>query len=749
MFMTKIFKAMKNNRYFITALSAAFLAVVFSCSKENVGDTDIKENVSTEITISSTLSDVLPKVSFTPSYNGGKPESLSLVWSEGDALRVYNHSDRTQYDDFVLDPSYAGKKTGNFIGTPTHISSAVSFDVEVISDTDFDYSSQTQPSDGVTTNLKYLAKASNLSSYQAVEFTDFSSVLAITVKMPDSKTAAKIKSLYIKTDNAAIFGGKTELSITFDTIGDADSDGILHFFATLPMGSLSFETATDFLIHLNAPGDSHDVYTRLITIPASSSFTAGKMNTINVNAEKSALHAGATSCDGTTAAKAYLIGDKYQMQAMKGLMEDNAVRYFRMVDDVDLKDVNWEPLNYDTCLKELYFDGDGHVIDHLSSKAESYDYPSFAGVLKGTVCNVTFKNAAIKCDKKKGGVVAGFIGQKSSQKTGNCNNVIIDNAEVTAGSVLSGILGAQGDMVGTVSGCTVKNSSISTTAARVGGLIGSVVSGEEISDCAVESVSVAGASYYIGGLVGNMDGNMKVRRCHTSGTVKSTGGDYARSGGIIGVMLNGEVSDCYSTCTVDVVGQFGGGLIGDMQGGTLTKCHSTGTVKSTNHYSGGLIGVCKNKIVVDRCYFDGTISLPTSKAQAGGIISYLDSNAAPEISNCYTSGNWVGRRWFGGIIGGTAQEASSLKVTNCYTTASITGSPYGALVGSNNMLGSVTCSGLIAWWASGNMKANGNTDVPVGDNNYIGQKGTISAKAKEFGWDETIWNLDGDVPVLR
>lgn len=35
------------------------------------------------------------------------------------------------------------------------------------------------------------------------------------------------------------------------------------------------------------------------------------------------------------------------------------------------------------------------------------------------------------------------------------------------------------------------------------------------------------------------------------------------------------------------------------------------------------------------------------------------------------------------------------------------------------------------------------------DGNYMGTSGTISAKAKDFKWDETIWDLSGDEPKLK
>ena len=70
----------------------------------------------------------------------------------------------------------------------------------------------------------------------------------------------------------------------------------------------------------------------------------------------------------------------------------------------------------------------------------------------------------------------------------------------------------------------------------------------------------------------------------------------------------------------------------------------------------------------------------------------------------------------------------------------------GAMVGNNSSTG-ITCSGFIGWTTITKMAGAGTT--VSADGNYLGTEGTISAKAKEFGWDANIWDLTGDVPVLK
>ena len=109
---------MKKNFNFAFAALAAF-AMVLSCSKvdELGGVQNPSGETSGQITISATLSDALTKVAFTPSYGtDGKPESIALAWEAGDKLRVYDHADKTKYEDFELTAESVGQKTGFFTG---------------------------------------------------------------------------------------------------------------------------------------------------------------------------------------------------------------------------------------------------------------------------------------------------------------------------------------------------------------------------------------------------------------------------------------------------------------------------------------------------------------------------------------------------------------------------------------------------------------------------------------------------------
>ena len=75
-------------------------------------------------------------------------------------------------------------------------------------------------------------------------------------------------------------------------------------------------------------------YTRYHVFSSALELTPGKVNALKLNCTATDKHAGLKSyCDGTTAAKAYLIGDAYQMDAARTLLVSNQVVNFKLIYD--------------------------------------------------------------------------------------------------------------------------------------------------------------------------------------------------------------------------------------------------------------------------------------------------------------------------------------------------------------------------------------------------------------------------------
>lgn len=729
-------------KYFNIALAAfAMLSLSIACNKdahtpEGQNNPGEDQGLGT-ITITATLSDALTRVDFEPSYTDGKPTGMALTWAEGDMIRVYNHDDRTQYEDFTLVASAIGQKEGQFTGNAI---AASSYDVEVING-DFNYAAQTQPSDGVTTGLKYMASASGISDYTDIEFSSFSSVLAITAKMPSTAAAAAIKSVDI-TANDDIFNGGRNLTITIDTPGDADSDGILHLFATLPVGDQAVPDETTLLVHFNAPGTDHTIYTRYIELGQNAlTFTANKLNTININATMSDTHAGLVSCDGSTAQKAYLIGDKYQLKAVNDEMEDDVTKYFKMIDDVDMDEENWTHLNAtkvdNDYKKKVDFNGNNKTISHLNKdlfyvlKGSVYDLTLdvcdvdargiLAEYIQGTgnfVTNITISNGKLsytgqaESDKGTGGLI-GTI-NSGSGTVATIANCVVSNTNVTGKGVVGGVIGFADQLI-SMSGCSYTDGTVTATARYAGGMIASTSNySSVISDCHVENATITSSSDRFGGFAGLLHTKVVVKGCSVGTSlqqviVNSTQTTAtANAGGFAGVNygkitqnedIRSKAYVAVKSSNVTIGNSMNiGGFVG-YNTGTIEYCDADVMMPELKgQYIGGFCGVILQSGVIKNSTETGIV---TGNNYTGGFVGAIDS-ATTKIEDCTSAGSVSAASSIGGFAGGCTALGKSGYFANNSSSASVTssGSNFGGFIG--NGVGS-----FISNFATGNVVSTG------------------------------------------
>lgn len=734
-------------KIFIISLTAcAVFAMALSCAKEiaisdeqpaTVND-QVSPSAGKEITITAHLSDLLTKVSFDPTYSGGKPTSLALAWEKGDQLRIYDHANHASYSDFTLSAGSIGQKDGTFTGTPI---TASSWDVEVLPAGFTPSATQTQPSDGVTSGLKYRATANEVTDLTDLKLTDLTNVLAITAKLPaDNDVAGGIKSVDITASEDIFFGGNS-LTITLTTPGDAGSDNILHLFANLPSGTTAIPAGTTLLVHFNAPETSHTVYTRFISFTSAEQFTANKMNTININATQSDKHAGLTSCDGSSAEKAYLIGDKYQMQE---IFLTTTKKYYKMVDDIDMSGVSWTSLNA-AGTGIIDFNGNNKTISNLNAplfadlNGKVYDFTLYnstvssaetVGILANT-CNtaesdvdgvtisgdapsgepLTYHSTLTSTASEGTKYVGGLVGHVSTASKFKSCHVI--NTKVTAPTsadytYTGGVIGYidKENHTEVVSNCTVESSAI-TGYNYVGGLIGYYSRGSVnnnkvgYDDASNEKKCTVTANGYAGGLIGyhskgyvdnnnvfcdvsgdnrlgGLTGSMAAgeeNNNSSAGDVSSTG---YYTGGLIGYFGNGTINGCYATGNVtSTVTNYAhaGGLIGTASKGTVKKCYSTGTVSAVAPMTGGLIGDMTAATVKD-CYAEATITMTASSATYSHTGGLVGQiNGNGTITRCYSNCNITVNKQIAGVfIGKIEGESVTTSITNCYAKGSLTAS---------------------------------------------------------------------------
>jgi hypothetical protein len=233
------------------------------------------------------------------------------------------------------------------------------------------------------------------------------------------------------------------------------------------------------------------------------------------------------------------------------------------------------------------------------------------------------------------------------------------------------------------------------------------------------STGAVSGKEHVGGLVGGNGGD--VARCYSMSAVTG-GSDVGGLVGCNGLLNEstyvGSVADCYSTGAVSGSSQYGsvGGLVG-WNGGPVTHCYSTAAV-SGNEYVGGLVG--SNEYVglvgphgaVTECYSTGAVTGDGN--DVGGLVGW---NGGP-VTHCYSTATVSGNEYVGGLVGSNEYDRLvGLRgtVTECYSTGAVTGdgNDVGGLVGHNN--GGPVTGCLWDTQTSGQAKSAGGTGKPTGD----------------------------------
>jgi hypothetical protein len=246
-----------------------------------------------------------------------------------------------------------------------------------------------------------------------------------------------------------------------------------------------------------------------------------------------------------------------------------------------------------------------------------------------------------------------------------------------------------------------------------GGLVGWLGDGT-ISNCTVTGGSVKSAGYG-GGLIGYSE-NANIINCHASPSV-SGGSDY--SGGLVGYS-DGNIQDCSAAGYVySGIAASNGGLVGSNYG-KIIRCYSTGNVGNGYYGCGGLAGY--NGGIIEQCFAAGNVQ---AKAYIGGL---LGRNSGT-VANCYSLGkvnseNVIvnGTTSTGGLIG-----YNSSNVKNCYAACTFSSSSnyIGGLVGGNS--GNVSAS----FW---DVNTSGRPTSGGGTGKTTGEMKTLSTFIN-VGWD--------------
>jgi hypothetical protein len=339
---------------------------------------------------------------------------------------------------------------------------------------------------------------------------------------------------------------------------------------------------------------------------------------------------------------------RYFAETINNGMDDYADKYLKLMNDIDLVDVTWQPIGSatDTERSVTYFsgnlDGNNKVISNLSlSYTDSI--PNSIGLFD-TIDNASIKNLILE----------------------NCSIYSEDN---NSHDMSLGILaGTAYDS--TIENCSINNSHIIINNnvndysfdVYVGGLVGNLNTisaiyraGQSdphtniIANCYIRNCKVLmNSAKYIAGLVGNAI-NADIHGCHTDNSGININNNVVCIAGLIAHTEDTTVQKCYSECNVraNYVVYDAAALIGYTELTEVENCYASGDVrviKSLNADQGdddysvvsGLVGYAESSSTINNCCATGHVYLKevgADNTKVSGLVGFLSSNSS--VDNSY------------------------------------------------------------------------------------------------------------------
>ena len=660
------------------------------------------------------------------------PASEDLLWKDGDCISVEGASATETYTLVPGSTAIKGIFRGNAVTGP-------SFNIMVPGPqksfavlNNKDYSAQTQKANNDDSHIAILYALKGVNTLSGATLSQewasanggqFLKTGRMNMEIQVPSAINKVSSLTVSSSVAA-FGTYT---LTLPELNMTEAGHYIKAFLNLPW-SIPAPAAGD-VITITLNGDK--TATKSTTLVAENT---GASVSISLNGKEWTGEGLVLSGSGT-AQSPYLIASADDLFSMKDLLEENAQSpvYFRLTADIDMKEMAWTPLVTEDKSFPIDFDGGGHTISNLTVSGE-VAYPSFAGVVTGSIHDITFKDAAITGSATTAsGIVAGQ-GAKVTLK--NCHATGTISSAVT---LTGGILGciALADNGSLIENCSFKGSiDLPAAGDYNGGIVGAIRKGATnitISGCKVEADITSGTSKgNIGGILGvnwNGNSNVTIEKCSYKGTIKTVA--TGNGGSILG------------------------GICGYTQAITIRNCLSEGTITQCNYAIGGIAGCTFENCTIENCISFMTLY---SRHGTGGIAGRGDNN--DNTSNASSGYNDVFRK----CIAWNPSIKSRLNITASNHSS---GAVIGRAASKNVHQGCIRrpdmefdCFSDAQYdvlFDQPDNDANGSLYLPSSlGQHYWPYHGTAAAAgktasdvARDLGWDTSIWDLSGSTPVLK
>lgn len=698
-------------------LFLAGLLLLASCAKEKDIAPDSLNGE--QVTIRVSMPDAASRVSFTPEE--GK---LALSWEEGDCLLVESGSNSGVFTISKILSDHEAEFTGPEVsGTSFDIlfpGTYASFDAA-----DDDVAIAAQTGNGSADHLRYKAFLADVDTYTDIAFSSSwaeehggafreAAAVKLQAKLPEGVTTLKQVTL------VADYRQFTMPLMDVDVSGDGQ---VLTAYMMLSWDDIELSDGSTVWVY--AVGTDGEVYSAALQISGDRVVTGGKMNSITgVKLDLQDFAGG----DGTRYYP-YLIANGRHLNNMHkdGVLGGETLKYFELVEDIDASGIgNWAPLNNAAPFdKGFNLDGCGHTISGLSSSGVAY--ASFAGVMYGSLSNVTFSGATINATSKAG-VVAGFLGttQADYSRVATCSNVTVTGSTVTSTAAAGGFAGhVRGK--GGITDCKVINTTVNGTSHLGGFAAIADISGIDkyevpaiFTSCEVDGVTLnqnqntGSSSLYTGGFIGESYQAHTFIDCKVKGTtITSTAAAIQNNGGFVGYtgyaganFVRCEVdaattitakggytggfvgyattADAYTSCStaadVNVQASSVGGFAGWASGSaSFTDCVATGNVTG-QRFTAGFAGVAENASFMDCRYTGGTITANTTNTNSriggfvGSCIGGVSFNGC-HVSDATVSASGAGRvGGFAGQLGNNSTGGNNVHLSQCHVeNTSVTG----------------------------------------------------------------------------
>ena len=163
-------------------------------------------------------------------------------------------------------------------------------------------------------------------------------------------------------------------------------------------------------------------------------------------------------------------------------------------------------------------------------------------------------------------------------------------------------------------------------------------------------------------------------------------GLYVKSSGKVGffsITTNATIKNLQlKNCYIHTTASWAGSVVGQSKGGTFDTIYADTIVQGDSSVVGGIIGDIVETVVVDNCWFNGTVNPSGSVQDAAGIVGRVDGEA--HITDCLNTGTIQANSNSGGIVGRVC-SGKTLVVSNSVNTGSFgNGNNVGAILGHNN-----------------------------------------------------------------